>query len=126
MVQVNSESRTRSASGQRALRTPGTAHVARTPGISRRRPGGKSSSLSRTSCSPTKLMSALRLATSVARRAPRNLVLGRRGYAEAADKISLSLVLPHQVCASSSFAPGQPLTLNASSRPSSPLPMSSR
>ncbi|KAI0744221.1 epsilon subunit of F1F0-ATP synthase N-terminal domain-containing protein [Daedaleopsis nitida] len=41
-------------------------------------------------------MSALRLVTAAARRAPRNFALGRRGYAEAADKISLSLVLPHQ------------------------------
>ncbi|KAI0645932.1 epsilon subunit of F1F0-ATP synthase N-terminal domain-containing protein [Trametes maxima] len=41
-------------------------------------------------------MSALRLATSAARRAPRSLALGRRGYAAAADKIKLSLVLPHQ------------------------------
>ena len=44
-----------------------------------------------------KTMSALRLVTSAARRAPRNFALGRRGYAEAADKINLSLVLPHQV-----------------------------
>jgi F-type H+-transporting ATPase subunit delta len=42
-------------------------------------------------------MSALRLVSSVARRAPSSFVLGRRGYAEAADKIKLSLVLPHQV-----------------------------
>ena len=42
-------------------------------------------------------MSALRLVTSAARRAPRTFALGRRGYAEAADKINLSLVLPHQV-----------------------------
>ncbi|KAI9067412.1 epsilon subunit of F1F0-ATP synthase N-terminal domain-containing protein [Trametes sanguinea] len=41
-------------------------------------------------------MSALRLVTAAARRAPRNFALGRRGYAEAADKINLSLVLPHQ------------------------------
>ncbi|EJD02939.1 epsilon subunit of F1F0-ATP synthase N-terminal domain-containing protein [Fomitiporia mediterranea MF3/22] len=42
-------------------------------------------------------MSALRLASSVARRAPRAaLALQQRGYAEAADKIKLSLVLPHQ------------------------------
>ncbi|KDQ57450.1 hypothetical protein JAAARDRAFT_193779 [Jaapia argillacea MUCL 33604] len=40
-------------------------------------------------------MSALRLVSSVARRAP-TLTLGRRGYAEVADKIKLSLVLPHQ------------------------------
>jgi hypothetical protein len=43
-------------------------------------------------------MSALRLVSSVARHPPRSLALGLRGYAEAADKIKLSLVLPHQVC----------------------------
>ncbi|KAI0305674.1 epsilon subunit of F1F0-ATP synthase N-terminal domain-containing protein [Multifurca ochricompacta] len=43
-------------------------------------------------------MSALRLISSVARRrVPPSLTLGRRGYAEATDKINLSLVLPHQV-----------------------------
>ena len=43
-------------------------------------------------------MSALRLLASASRRAPKTLTtLGRRGYAEASDKISLSLVLPHQV-----------------------------
>ena len=42
-------------------------------------------------------MSVLRLVSSAARRPPRSLALGRRGYAEAADKIKLSLVLPHQV-----------------------------
>ncbi|KAA1473950.1 epsilon subunit of F1F0-ATP synthase N-terminal domain-containing protein [Dentipellis sp. KUC8613] len=42
-------------------------------------------------------MSGLRLVASAARRAPRTLnAVGRRGYAEAADKIKLSLVLPHQ------------------------------
>ncbi|TFL03149.1 epsilon subunit of F1F0-ATP synthase N-terminal domain-containing protein [Pterulicium gracile] len=42
-------------------------------------------------------MSALRLFTSAARRAPSAITIARRGYAEAAsDKISLSLVLPHQ------------------------------
>ena len=41
-------------------------------------------------------MSALRLVSSVARRAPRSSILGRRGYAEATDKIKLSLVLPHE------------------------------
>ncbi|KAH8994048.1 epsilon subunit of F1F0-ATP synthase N-terminal domain-containing protein [Lactarius akahatsu] len=41
-------------------------------------------------------MSVLRLVSSAARRSPRSLALGRRGYAEAADKIKLSLVLPHQ------------------------------
>ena len=43
-------------------------------------------------------MSVLRLVSSTARRSPRSLALGRRGYAEVADKIKLSLVLPHQVC----------------------------
>jgi F-type H+-transporting ATPase subunit delta len=42
-------------------------------------------------------MSALRLLSSAARRAPSTLAQQRRGYAEVADKISLSLVLPHQV-----------------------------
>ncbi|KAH8107753.1 epsilon subunit of F1F0-ATP synthase N-terminal domain-containing protein [Cristinia sonorae] len=42
-------------------------------------------------------MSALRLIASASRRAPKSFAaIGRRGYAEAADKISLSLVLPHQ------------------------------
>ncbi|KAJ3475800.1 hypothetical protein NLI96_g5829 [Meripilus lineatus] len=41
-------------------------------------------------------MSALRLVSSAARRAPKAFTLGRRGYAEATDKIKLSLVLPHQ------------------------------
>jgi len=41
-------------------------------------------------------MSVLRLVSSVARHSPRPLALGLRGYAEAADKIKLSLVLPHQ------------------------------
>ncbi|KAG1865825.1 F1 complex, delta/epsilon subunit of ATPase [Suillus subalutaceus] len=41
-------------------------------------------------------MSALRLLSSAARRAPSTLAQQRRGYAEVADKISLSLVLPHQ------------------------------
>lgn len=49
------------------------------------------------SCNQQATMSALRLVSSVARRAPRPFVLGRRGYAEVADKIKLSLVLPHQV-----------------------------
>lgn len=43
------------------------------------------------------IMSAIRLLSSAARRAPKSVPLGRRGYAEAADKIKLSLVLPHQV-----------------------------
>ncbi|KAH7888687.1 F1 complex, delta/epsilon subunit of ATPase [Phlebopus sp. FC_14] len=41
-------------------------------------------------------MSALRLLSSAARRVPSALAQQRRGYAEAADKINLSLVLPHQ------------------------------
>ncbi|KAH7916570.1 F1 complex, delta/epsilon subunit of ATPase [Hygrophoropsis aurantiaca] len=41
-------------------------------------------------------MSALRLLSSAARRAPSALAQQRRGYAEAADKINLSFVLPHQ------------------------------
>ncbi|KAJ7076024.1 epsilon subunit of F1F0-ATP synthase N-terminal domain-containing protein [Mycena belliarum] len=41
-------------------------------------------------------MSSLRLLASAARRAPAALSLGRRGYAEASDKINLTLVLPHQ------------------------------
>ncbi|KAH9978670.1 epsilon subunit of F1F0-ATP synthase N-terminal domain-containing protein [Lactifluus volemus] len=42
-------------------------------------------------------MSALRLVSSVVRRAPRSSVFGRRGYAaEASDKIKLSLVLPYE------------------------------
>ncbi|KAL5507321.1 ATP16 [Sanghuangporus vaninii] len=42
-------------------------------------------------------MSALRLISSAARSVPRaTFSLQRRGYAEAADKIKLSLVLPHQ------------------------------
>jgi hypothetical protein len=44
-------------------------------------------------------MSALRMLSTAARRVPSMSAaqLGRRGYAEAADKIKLSLVLPHQV-----------------------------
>ncbi|KII92771.1 hypothetical protein PLICRDRAFT_155575 [Plicaturopsis crispa FD-325 SS-3] len=41
-------------------------------------------------------MSALRLVSAAARRAPSTFSLGRRGYAEAVDKIKLSFVLPHQ------------------------------
>jgi F-type H+-transporting ATPase subunit delta len=42
-------------------------------------------------------MSALRILSSAVRRAPSAISVARRGYAEAAsDKISLSLVLPHQ------------------------------
>lgn len=43
-------------------------------------------------------MSALRLLSSAAKRAPSALSFQRRGYAEVSDKIKLSLVLPHQVC----------------------------
>lgn len=47
-------------------------------------------------------MSALRLVSSAARSAPRaTFALQRRGYAEVADKIKLSLVLPHQTLFSS-------------------------
>ena len=42
-------------------------------------------------------MSALRLLSTAGRRVPKALPQGRRGYAEVADKIKLSLVLPHQV-----------------------------
>jgi len=42
-------------------------------------------------------MSALRFLSTTARRVPQSArTLGRRGYAEASDKIKLSLVLPHQ------------------------------
>ncbi|OCH87041.1 epsilon subunit of F1F0-ATP synthase N-terminal domain-containing protein [Obba rivulosa] len=41
-------------------------------------------------------MSALRLLSSAARRAPAAFATGRRGYADVADKLKLSLVLPHQ------------------------------
>ncbi|KAL6310397.1 epsilon subunit of F1F0-ATP synthase N-terminal domain-containing protein [Sparassis latifolia] len=41
-------------------------------------------------------MSALRLVSSAARRSTKTFATGRRGYAEAADKIKLSLVLPHE------------------------------
>ncbi|KAF8556399.1 epsilon subunit of F1F0-ATP synthase N-terminal domain-containing protein [Imleria badia] len=41
-------------------------------------------------------MSALRLLSSAAKRAPSALSLQKRGYAEVSDKIKLSLVLPHQ------------------------------
>lgn len=43
------------------------------------------------------VMSAIRLLSSAARRTPKSVPLGRRGYAEVSDKIKLSLVLPHQV-----------------------------
>jgi F-type H+-transporting ATPase subunit delta len=39
----------------------------------------------------------LRLASTATRRAAVRLPLGRRGYAEATDKIKFSMVLPHQV-----------------------------
>ncbi|KLO14285.1 ATP-synthase delta-subunit [Schizopora paradoxa] len=41
-------------------------------------------------------MAALRLIAQAARRAPRNVQVLRRGYADVSDKIGLSLVLPHQ------------------------------
>ncbi|KIK67151.1 hypothetical protein GYMLUDRAFT_54990 [Collybiopsis luxurians FD-317 M1] len=41
-------------------------------------------------------MASLRLATSAARRTPSVIHVARRGYAEASDKIKLSLALPHQ------------------------------
>ncbi|KAF9051085.1 ATP-synthase delta-subunit [Hymenopellis radicata] len=41
-------------------------------------------------------MSALRFLSSAARRAPSAISVSKRGYAAAADKIKLSLVLPHQ------------------------------
>ncbi|KAG6887700.1 hypothetical protein C0995_013400 [Termitomyces sp. Mi166 len=41
-------------------------------------------------------MSSLRLLTSTARRASSLRTFGRRGYAEANDKLKLSLVLPHE------------------------------
>lgn len=44
-------------------------------------------------------MSLLRIATSVARRTPSAVHVARRGYAEASDKITFSMALPHQVCA---------------------------
>lgn len=44
-------------------------------------------------------MSALRLLSSSARRTLAAGALGRRGYAEASDKLNLALVLPHQVSA---------------------------
>jgi hypothetical protein len=53
-------------------------------------------------------MSALRMLSTVARRAPvATAALGRRGYAEAADKIALSLTLPHQVRPSGCIQPGR-------------------
>ena len=48
-------------------------------------------------CTHPPAMSALRFVSAVSRRAPISFATGRRGYAEAADKIKLSLVLPHQV-----------------------------
>ena len=45
----------------------------------------------------TLTMASLRFAAAAARRVPKTLSQSRRGYAEAADKIKLSLVLPHEV-----------------------------
>jgi len=42
-------------------------------------------------------MASLRLIASAARRAPSTIAVARRGYAEASDKIKLSMALPHQV-----------------------------
>lgn len=44
------------------------------------------------------IMSLLRTATSVALRTPSAVHIARRGYAEASDKITFSMALPHQVC----------------------------
>ncbi|KAF8894102.1 F1 complex, delta/epsilon subunit of ATPase [Infundibulicybe gibba] len=41
-------------------------------------------------------MSSLRLVSTVARRAPSTFHILKRGYAEATDKLKLSMVLPHQ------------------------------
>ncbi|KAK0195352.1 epsilon subunit of F1F0-ATP synthase N-terminal domain-containing protein [Armillaria mellea] len=41
-------------------------------------------------------MASLRFLATAARRAPSTISLGKRGYAVAADKISLSFVMPHQ------------------------------
>ncbi|KAJ3811470.1 F1 complex, delta/epsilon subunit of ATPase [Lentinula lateritia] len=41
-------------------------------------------------------MASFRLATSAARRAPSFIRVAQRGYAEASDKIQLSMALPHQ------------------------------
>ncbi|ESK96651.1 atp synthase delta mitochondrial [Moniliophthora roreri MCA 2997] len=41
-------------------------------------------------------MASLRFIASAARRAPSAFTVGRRGYAEASDKIKLSMALPHQ------------------------------
>lgn len=46
---------------------------------------------------PTTAMSSFRIIAAAARRASPSKALGRRGYAEVADKIQLSFVLPHQV-----------------------------
>lgn len=66
-------------------------------------------------------MSALRLVSAVARRAPGSFVLGRRGYAEAADKIKLSLVLPHQVRLHTFTEPAELSVTPMRGRRSSPL-----
>ena len=96
-VVYESGSRTRRPPRGNANRKRGRVHMTERSGITRGGHSGETSWPSRTTWSATKLMSALRLVTSAARRAPRNFALGRRGYAEAADKINLSLVLPHQV-----------------------------
>ncbi|EEB92863.1 hypothetical protein MPER_08565, partial [Moniliophthora perniciosa FA553] len=41
-------------------------------------------------------MASLRFIASAARRVPSAFTVGRRGYAEASDKIKLSMALPHQ------------------------------
>ena len=65
-------------------------------------------------------MSTLRLLSAAARRTPSASVLAQqwRGYAEAAGKINLSLVLPHQVRRTTqnylllhSFVPSRPSLL---------------
>ena len=63
------------------------------------------------------MSSLLRLA---ARRAPRALPTGRRGYAEVSDKIKLSLVLPHQVRCTCSCDVDIYLRLNSSTTPLDP------
>ncbi|KAL0956320.1 hypothetical protein HGRIS_002473 [Hohenbuehelia grisea] len=52
-------------------------------------------------CPTCTFMSSLRLVQAAVRRAPSTFSLARRGYAEASDKIKLSLVLPHQAIFSS-------------------------
>jgi hypothetical protein len=78
--------------------SPDPVSAGRVVHVRKRRPGTPEPLLSprRASFGNNQLsvMSLLRLA---ARRAPKALPLGRRGYAEVSDKIKLSLVLPHQV-----------------------------